>query len=259
MSTVVPSFVKSWALLGLLAFAACSKDAPVASSCAPYVAPLPADFYSSPLRPGMAAWASLNTTAQMLQALQIPGNTLSAISTPGLLATCLDYPLLSDIFLGSRLQRDFRTVLGNFNGYDELRQRPEAATLLLQRYQLMTPGCLPSPAEQGSYSFGFSYVELLLAQDEYLAQLSAAQRRSLLREALAKYAAKKPLRDDVYGYFGLKTTAFVLARVMQAEQFGPFVSALATDPQLQYFTTEAELQSQPRTLDTVLAYAQQFN
>lgn len=207
----------------------------------------------------MDAWASLTTTAQMVQVLQMPSNTLQAISTPGLPATCLDYPFLSDIVMESRLQRDFRTVLGTFNGYDELRQRPEAAALLLRRYQLMTPACLPSPDQQGSYSFGFSYVELLLAQDEYLAQLSAAQRRSLLREALAEYAAKKLLVDDVYGYFGLKTTAFVLARVMQVEQFGPFVSALATDPQLQYFTTEAELQGQFQTLDTVLAYAQQFN
>ena len=131
--------------------------------------------------------------------------------------------------------------------------------MLLRHYQLMTPACLPDAAQRGNYSFTFSYVELLLAQDEYLSQLSAAQRRSLLREALAKYAAKKLLVDDVYGYFGLKTTAFVLARVMQAEQFGPFVSAVATDSNLQHFATEAELQGQPRTLDIVLAYAQQFN
>ncbi|ALW85921.1 hypothetical protein AUC43_12935 [Hymenobacter sedentarius] len=207
----------------------------------------------------MAAWASLTTTADMLQALQMPSSTLQSISTPGLLATCLDYPLLSDILLSTRLQRDTRTVLGNFNGYAELRQRPEAAPLLLRHYQLMTPACLPDPAQQGAYSFGFSYVELLLAQNEYLAQLTAAQRRSLLREALAKYAAKKLLVDDVYGYFGLKTAAFVMARVMQVEQFGPFISAMSTDSNLQYFTTEAELQGQLRTLDTVLAYAQQLN
>jgi hypothetical protein len=66
----------------------------------------------------------------------------------------------------------------------------------------------------------------------------------LVREALAKYAEKKLLEADVYGIHGLKTAAFVMARVLQAEQFGPFVAALATDSNLQYFTTEAELQGQ---------------
>jgi hypothetical protein len=158
---------------GLLALPACSKDDPAAATCAPYVAPLPGDTYRFPLRPGMPQWATLNTTAEMLQVLQVPTGVLQSISTPGLLATCLDYPLLPDIHLANRLQQGFRTVLGNFNGYTELRQRPEAATLLLRHYQLMTPACLPAPDQQGAYSFTFSYVELLVAQDEYLAQLSA--------------------------------------------------------------------------------------
>lgn len=243
--------------MGLLALPSCSKDDP--SPCAPYIAPRPADVYVSPLRPGVPGWALITTTAEMVQVLQVPTGVLQSISTPGLLVTCLEYPLLPDIHLANRLQPAFRTVLGNFNGYGELRQRSEAAVLLLNHYQLMMPACLPAPAQQATYSFSFSYVELLLAQDEYLAQLSSAQRRSLLREARTKYAAKKPLVDDVYGYFGLKTAVFVMARVMQAEQFGPFVSAVATDPKLQYFTAEAELQGQPQTLDTILTYAQQFN
>lgn len=257
-------FGKSLCLWGLLALTACTKDAPAALSCPSYVAPLPADAYAFPLRPGLPAWALpawalLTTSAAQVHALQVPSAVLSSLSTPGLLATCLEYPLLPDIVQASRLQQALRTTLANFNGYAELRQRPEAAALLLGRYQLMSPACLPDVAQQGAYSFSFSYVELLVAQDEYLAQLSAAQRRSLLREARTKYAAKKRLVDDVYGYFGLKTAAFVMARVMQAEQFGPFASALSTDANLRFFTAEAELQGQPQTLDTVLRYAQQFN
>jgi hypothetical protein len=249
-----------WCLLLLGLLMACAKEASISPSCsAPYVAPVPADVYASPIRPGMPAWALLTTTAEMVQVLQVPSGVLQSISTPGLLATCLDYPLLPDILLANRLQRGTRNVLANFNGYDELRQRPDAAALLLSRYQLMTPSCFPEQAKQGAYSFGFSCVEMMLAQDEYLAQLSATQRRALLREALTKYAEKKSLVGQVYGYFSLKTAAFVMARVMQAEQFRPFTSAMSTDSNLQVFTTEAEFYGKPQTLDTVLKYAQQFN
>jgi hypothetical protein len=223
------------------------------------VAPVPADAYDFPVRPGTPAWATFTTSTAQVAALQVPNSTLQSMSTPGLIATCLDYPLLSDIIASRYLQRSIRVILANFNGYDELRQRPEAAALLLNRYQSMRATCLPEQTQQGAYSFTFSYVEIILAQDEYLAQLSAGERRSLLREALTKYDEKMPLVDNVYGYYGLKTVAFVMARVMQAEQFRPFMSAVGTDTDLQYFTTEAEFRDKPQTLETVVRYAKQFN
>ncbi|QNP54520.1 hypothetical protein H9L05_22685 (plasmid) [Hymenobacter qilianensis] len=54
---------------------------------------------------------------------------------------------------------------------------------------------------------------MILAQEEYLAQLSSRERRSLVREALTTYAEKQR-HGDVYGVLGYMTTAFVMARVM---------------------------------------------
>jgi hypothetical protein len=41
-------FCKSLCLLSLLTLTACTKNAPAASSCSPYVAPVPVDVYSFP-------------------------------------------------------------------------------------------------------------------------------------------------------------------------------------------------------------------
>lgn len=240
----------------LMLISACGKEPELCMT--PYAAPVPADMYVYPLRPGMPAWATLTTAAQQVQALQLPDSVLRRISTPGLLATCLDYPMLPNMLAYNYLQRGAQATLATFNGFGQLVQRPEAAALLLDRYRLMTPRCLPPAEEQGAYSFSFSYLEMVLAQDEYLAQLTANQNRTLVREALSKYVEKELHREDVYGYFGLKTSAFVLARVMQAAHYAPFLTALSTDPDLQFFTTEAELNGKIHLLDTIVGYAKQF-
>lgn len=244
-------------LFGLLFLIACKKED---LSCSPYTPSVPSDTYVFPVKPGTPAWAALQSGAEMVAVCQVPATTLASISTEGLISTCLDYPLLPDmLFVDFVLQRGARGVMSRFNGFGELQQRPSAAALLLDRYQHMRPGCLPEADQRGAYSFTFSYVEMIVAQDEYLNQLSSAQRRILLQEALTKYADKQPYTDDVYGIFGLKTTAFVMARIMQAESYAPFLTALSTDPALRVFSTDVNLQGNPQTLDVVVNHAKQFN
>lgn len=225
---------------------------------APFVAPVLPDAYRYPLRPGMPAWALLRTGQQMEDTCQVPPAVLATISTPGLVATCLDYPLLSNIFARWIEYYGMQYHLENFNGFVELQKRPDAATLLLARYQQMGAGCLPATdQERARYSFDFGYVEYLLAHEGFLRQLSATQRRELLHEALRKYDAKK-LRTDVYGTYGLKTAVFVMARVMHMEQYPSFEKALQADPALRVFLAEANLQAQPQLLDPIVGYARKF-
>lgn len=230
------------------------------SCSSPFVAPILADAYQYPLRPGMAAWGQLQTGQQMVDACQLPAAVLASISTAGLVATCLDYPLLGDIFANWIEYHGMQRHLQRFNGFVALQQRPEAAALLLARYQQMGAGCLPpTNPEQALYSFSFGYVEYLLAHDGFLQQLSGNQRRDLLREALRKYDAKKPHTNDVYGIYGLKTAVFVLARVLHAERYAPFEKALTADPALQVFLAEANLEGQPQLLESIVRYARKFN
>lgn len=248
----------SFRLLGLLGaillLSTCKKEN---SGCEPYVAPIPADTYNFPIRPGTPAWASFKTGTEMVAACQLPAATLQSISTPGLLTTCLNYPLLADMLLATSLQRGARGVLDGFNGFAELRQRPQAAVLLLECYQLMRAACLPK-TDRGAYTLFFSYFEMIITQDEYLAQLSSAQRHALVREALTKYSEKEALGSAVYGGTGPQTTAFIMARVMQAEQYSPFIAAVASDTDMQLFVAAAET-LKPQTLGTIISYAKQFN
>ncbi|UOQ65156.1 hypothetical protein [Hymenobacter volaticus] len=260
MKIVYSPFSKLWLVLLLLSSAACSKEDMVGSACtSPYVAPRSADAYNFPVLPGTEAWKKLQSGQAMVDACQIPAAKLSAISTPGLLSTCLNYPLLGNILAYNSLQRGTRVQLESFNGFDELRKRPEAASLLLERYQRMGPTCLPEgQVQRGNYSFSFTYVEMILAQDEYLAQLSADERRSLLREALTKYIEKKPLAESVYSDLGLATSVFVMARIMQAEQYQPFLAAVRNEPDMAAFVADVFVTNNSSVLNRVIEHALQF-
>lgn len=259
MKTFYSPIFKLWLIL-LLSLMACSKEDMSGATCtSPYVAPIPTDTYNFPVRPGTEAWKQFKTGQQMVDACQLPAATLQTISTPGLLATCLNYPLLGNMLASNSLQRGTRVQLDSFNGFDGLRKRPEAASLLLQRYQRMGPTCLPEgQVQRGNYSFSFTYVEMILAQDEYLAQLSADERRSLLREALTKYAEKKPLAESVYSQSGLATSAFVMARIMQAEQYQPFLAAVRNEPDMAAFVADVFVTGNSSVLNRVIEHALQF-
>ncbi|TDN39167.1 hypothetical protein E4631_25615 [Hymenobacter sp. UV11] len=216
-----------------------------------------ADAYVFPIVPGTPAWAALTSGAAMIQACQVPPTVLQQMSTPGLVTTCLNYPLLNNMIAFNTLQRGVRSQLTNFNGFAEFQQRPDAAQVLVTRYQQQCTACVPPPADWGKYSLHYSYFEMVLAQDEFLTQLSSAQRHDLVRLTLAKYAEKQREIAN-YAIFGLKTTAFLLARIMQADQYAPFLAAVGTNPPLATFTKDAEIYGQMQVLDAVVTLAKTY-
>lgn len=252
--------IKVLVFIGFITLPACKGEKEEVRPCSAYTLPVATDQYDFPVRPGTPAWASLKTGQEKRDICQVPDTVLKRISTVGLVETCLDYPLLSTMSAHTSLQRGTVAVLANFNGFNELRRRPESGSVLANRYRQMGPQCLPSDAseiEQGAYSFTFTHIEMILAQDDYLTKLSAKDRKTLLREALTKYQQKNAAAD-IYGIFGLKTTAFLLARIMQVERYKPFLQAISSDSYLQVFTDHVELQSRHETLDIVLKHATRF-
>ncbi|MGI4872705.1 MAG: hypothetical protein ACRYFX_16210 [Janthinobacterium lividum] len=216
-----------------------------------------ADAYVFPIVPGTPAWAALTSGAAMIQACQVPPAVLQQMSTPGLVTTCLNYPLLNNMLAFIPLQRGARAQLANFNGFAELQQRPDAAQVLVTRYQQQCTVCVPPPADWGGYSLHYSHFEMVLAQDEFLTQLSSAQRHELVRLTLTKYAEKQREIAN-YATFGLKTTAFLLARIMRADSYAPFLAAVGTSAPLATFTADAEIYGQTQVLDTVVALAKTY-
>ncbi|UOQ71340.1 hypothetical protein [Hymenobacter cellulosilyticus] len=176
------------------------------------------DAYSFPVTPGTEAWKEFKTQQAMLDATQIPAETLRTMSTKGLVTTCLNYPMLPSMHAYGSLQEGFQAVASNFNGLQELLRRPDAGREIFKIYRLMDPKAITKieSKKQGAFTFDFTYVEMLLAQPTIIEKLTPAERKEVVRESFAKFKAKDE-HLAIFGGYGEITSALVIGRVLKRE------------------------------------------
>ncbi len=175
--------------------------------------------YDFPIKPGMEEWENLQSGEKRINACQIPNDVISSLDTQALIRTCLDYPLLPQIMAANNLQDGFQRLAAIFNGFQELLVRKNAPDKLLELYKKMNPSELDrswSPNRLGSYTFNFTYIEIILAQDEILSKMTTTERKNLLKQALNKYE-RKLLISDIYSQYGLKTSAIIMGRILNVD------------------------------------------
>jgi hypothetical protein len=178
------------------------------------------DAYLFPTRPGTEEWKQLGSRQKMLEAVQIPAERIATISTAGLVETVLNYPLYMDMMVHNSLDQGLASIKHDFNGMRALMSRPDAGSILLQRYQETDADIVrekSDTAEQGQYVSKLKYLEMILAQPEIGEKLSAAERRSLIQVALQQKAAKEQF-VNIYGMTGVESTALLTGRTLQLEQ-----------------------------------------
>ncbi|TDB72400.1 hypothetical protein [Micromonospora sp. KC723] len=167
------------------------------------------------IKSGTPEWRSLTTHDAMVDALQIPRPTLARMRTEQLTTVVLDYPLLPDALAFNNVQQGLETVAARFTGLRELLRRPDAAAVLLDRYQKLDVRISPADTElqAGNRTLDAWKLESLLAQPQVLDAMSAGQLESLLRLGLDKFAVKQS-HAAVYGEAGLEPTAVLLGRAL---------------------------------------------
>ncbi len=83
--------------------------------------------YEYPVTLDMPEWAELTSLEQKLEVCQIPEDILSALTTPALIETVLDYPLAVNIYAHGGavdgIEAGVEVVSGQFNGLAELLRR----------------------------------------------------------------------------------------------------------------------------------------
>ena len=241
-------------LLFIVFLFACEDDESV---CMHYEPSPDLDIYEYPLRPGMPGWADLQTGEEMYDVTQLPESVLQSITSRGLVETCYNYPLLINMIAWPTLQRGVEAIIGIFNGFQDLAQRPDGAKALLARYREIDVSCtggLQLGPELGAYTLYNSLFESVLAQDIYLSKLSLQERHELLGLAIGNYAKKKKL-GETYVIFDLKSTSILMARIMILEKDSSFQAEINKNPDLQLFVDEIELIGSTELLDVVHYYA----
>jgi hypothetical protein len=143
------------------------------------------------------------------------------ISTNELIQSYLDYSDIGVMWAYTSLQEGFDAVKRNCFELSELLKRKDVYIELLNYYNKMDPAAYdinwPS-AKIGKYTFQFTYIEMVFAQETLLLGLSNNDIRELFLELLEKYQLKVDNLNK-YAILGLRTTALPLGRTMRLKQY----------------------------------------
>lgn len=95
--------------------------------------------YNYPIKPGSEKWNAFTTHQEMIDACQIPQDTLDRISTQKLFLSIVTYPLLGDIFFFNNMQLGFDELKTNFSGMREFLKRKDIASIVFDYYNEIDP------------------------------------------------------------------------------------------------------------------------
>jgi hypothetical protein len=173
------------------------------------------DKYEYPIKPGTEEWWKFETVEKRVEALQIPNEILTKISTEGLLDTCLEYPFLLSILSGNNCQHGFEGLVMQFNGFCELFKRSNIIDALLKKYEhlsLEIPDIqLKEDLERGMFSYRHFVLEYILAQDFVLKSLNLEQEKKLFLLSL-EHKKKKQNYMDIFSELNYLPTYFLYAK-----------------------------------------------
>ena len=198
--------------------------------------------FSYPLRPGTKAWSNLKTEKERLMALQIPDSILSQMTTQALVISCINYPGSVYLTAYDNLQASFVILANQFNGLNELAKRSDAGECLINIYKISgEKGFSDNNLKlDGRYwTIKFSWIELLMAQNNLISSLSNVEKRNLLKLTVEKYKMKQVSHD--YSINSLISTVFLMARVLHLSSNDEFELEYSQKAELKNFINTSSL------------------
>ena len=124
-------------------------------------------------------WNNL-TVAQRWQAVNIPEDSLSKMSTIKLIEHCLNFDFMWDIFNHPNYEIGLNVVIDNHNGLKELLNRSDAGELILDYYRkidLEEVIKMDKPADRGKFVGKVFFMELFLSHPNILNQFQGNEKR----------------------------------------------------------------------------------
>jgi hypothetical protein len=132
------------------------------------------------------------TKKDIIIASQLPEERLKNLSTDELLERCLNYPYIADVMFAQNIPLMFKYIRQEFNGFNELFGRQDAAQVILNRFLNFDFNKITDfqqEYEKGLYIFKFCYLNLLLAQNEIMDRMG--KNYDIINQINKKYSDTK--------------------------------------------------------------------
>ena len=174
------------------------------------------------VKPGSDEWKTFQSHAEMVEALQVPSEMLTKLSTEELFLICLKYPLLFDIGAFNFFTDGYAAYETNFNGLRELYERSNVPSVIYSYYKQLK---LENAVMYSSISFVFrvSVIEYMISASPVISKYSATQRKEVAGELLSKLNFKKAHPGDFPDTY-LNSTYRALIKIIRCDKAGKLSS-----------------------------------
>jgi hypothetical protein len=198
--------------------------------------------FNFPVKPGSKEWSNLRTEKDRFNALQIPDEILTKMSTSSLVVACMNFPAFGHFSAYKNIQTGFEILSTKFNGLTELLKRNDAERCIIDIYK--TAGekgfvGLNLNLDERYWTIKFSWTELLLSQNILIESLDTKSKENLLKLAVEKFGIKQS--SGKYSKYDLLSTAFLMARVLHSCNYDEFESEYAQMNVLNNFVNTSEM------------------
>lgn len=201
------------------------------------------DTYLYPIRPGSDKWDSITTSGNFMNVTQVSIEILEKMSTKGLMETCLENPMFFDLYLSETPQLFFDFFHQQYRVCKELVDRKDSMVKLIERYSLMCLDCNENNyssyyGKGGETMYAFDEIELLMAQNGFLNQISHVGHLELAKLVLAKYEEKIILNASQYHQ---TFSVWLAARIMLHDGYSEIKELIDNNIEIEYFVNQGSI------------------
>ena len=194
-------------------------------------------LWDYPLRPGMEEWKLLETEQERIDALQVPEDILSKLSSDDIVRLCITFPSFGHFTAFNTPQDGFSIMLSRYNIFGYLLSQKDIGKSLIEAYKdADLSGFKKFPYSNEFWPIKLYYIELLLAQKEILQILSLEEKLELVSEAKTKFSKK--IDNEVFSSLpGIYFSIRIIANILEVEEYPEFLASSKRDATTQLIQT----------------------
>ena len=190
--------------------------------------PRPEGSYNYPIVPGTDRWKEFDSRDEMENACQVPVKFLREQATQAVLQALIEYPLCTDVFAWNNYQKGYNFVFKPLNAYQEFLKRGDAVNCIIERYKIVS-------ATTFEYPFSHYFLEMFLAQEYFIKQLSSKEKKDIVDRCLdiINITNENPDFFDIYLRVGI--SYYLMGRIMKYDNYTPFFEIFSIHPEWESF------------------------
>ncbi len=144
-------------------------------------------------------WQQSEDRVERGEMLQLPQYMLDRMTTDALVEAVLDYPFFYDVYAFDDVQVGFDLMMDTFNGVQELADRDDVASVLLDKYCDEDVMMEADSADADSEMFRLTNMEILMSQDFVTTKFTKKEKNKFVKSVASKMEDK--LASEVCGDF----------------------------------------------------------